>query len=226
MNRVLSRLGRTATMLALSSLPILAQGSTDSPFSFKFRAQAGTQDKVGVRNGLGFGVNYDFKVGPGALGVELGYQYWSGDQFKDVVPANAFGATDMNSVNSKKASVQGIMARAMYRWALPDTDWAFQGGVAFGNLRSNIESVANYTDGVNQHGSWAISTSHSDFSANPFLGATYSLSPSGSLEMNVLYANYKQTDVDSVAGATAFTPSVISKSEGSLKLEVAYVFHF
>ncbi len=195
-----------------------------SPLALKLRLQTGVKAVDGMRNGFGVGVNYAYKVGPGALNAELGYQYFSGNQYRQPIGANPFGLTDETAVDSRKNSSEGLALRLSWSQELIK-DFGFQAGVSLAKLKNHNESIATFGVG-GARGAWTLATDKSWFTASPFVGVKWDMNEIGALELNVLFSSYKVTTVDPVYGTTTTTPLIGEKNVNKPKIEFGYTFKF
>ncbi|GEM_PF-3764266 len=208
---------------ALVATGMLSAADQDSALSFKLRAQAGLETVDGVRNGFGAGLNYAFKIGGGSINTELGYQYFSGKQFRQPIPTNTLGLTEENSVDSRKDSLAGLSFRLSYSMPI-NKAWSWQAGAAISNLKNHHESIALFA--TTPVSNWDTTTDKSNMTFSPFAGVRYDMNEIGAIEINVIVASYKTTTITPVLGTTTVTPAIGEKSVSKPKIEFGYVFKF
>lgn len=242
---------RLILLTALLAVGAVAKAEEEPFMALKLRTQTGFQSEAGMRNGFGFGVNYAHKMGPGYLNAELGYQYYSGKQYREPIKSNVFGLVDVDtdpahetgpnfsSVDSRKNAADGITLRM--GWSQPIVEGlSWQAGVVLGKLKNHHESIGTFGmtfDGKGDiassgdYGSWVISVDKSYFTASPFAGVKWDFNEIGALELNVLFQSLKVTTVEPIynagaAGTSRVTPLIGEKSINKPKVEIAYVFKF
>lgn len=206
---------------ALLVTGVLTAADQDSAFQLKARFQAGFETVDQIRNGFGAGVNYQMHMGPGALNFELGFQNFTGRQFRKPVPA---GFTEDNSVDSRKDSLLGLASRFSYSHKLNDT-LSLQGGVGLWWLKNHHEAVASFNNGTVK-GAWTTTMDKTSMTPAPFAGVTVNFDEIGALEFNVILASYKTITIDPMVSGTTMVPVYGTKTTTKPKLEVAYVFKF
>lgn len=213
---------------------VLFAAEPEAGLSFKVRTQYGFEVVDGVRNGLGAGFGYGFKVGPGILNAEVGYQYFSGKQYRQPVPANSLGyITDdpdpskINSVDSRKNSLEGFSIRGSYNMKLTGS-MSWQVGAALGALKSHHESMAEYTNSPTgtADGFWQLSLEKTKWGISPYAGVRWDFDEIGAIEVNLILASYKQVTVEPVLTQTTATYAIGDKTVTRPKLEFGYVFKF
>lgn len=230
MNQTISRLGRTLTLIAMGGAVALMAQSTSAwdPF-MKIRAQYGFKSDQGQQGGFGVGFGANHKLGGGTLGLEVGYHFVPGQLVRGDIPANSLGEDQSNSVFTKKHSTEMLGFRVSYGMPL-NSDWNWHVGVGLYHSKNRLETIGTFTaqgtDGV-----WNTVVNESGLSYAPFVGVIWNINDAGSLELNLVYMNYKRTDVAPVFNATAadyarVTPVYSSPSYGSGRLELGYTFHF
>ncbi len=215
------------TLLVVSAFLLagaLSAADDASPLSLKLRFQGGFETTEGMRNGFGVGVNYAYKIGPGALNAELGYQYFSGKQYRQPIGTNPFGLTDATAVDSRKNSTDGIALRLGWSQEIVK-DFGFQVGVSIAKLKNHNESIGTFGS-TGQYGSWELATYKSWMTASPYAGVKWDLNEIGALELNVIFACNKVTTVDPVYGTTTTGYQIGEKSVNKPKIEIGYTFKF
>jgi hypothetical protein len=199
-------------------------------YGLKLRAQGGFQNVDGLENGFGFGVFTTLPVGPGAFGVELGYQTWNGKQYREPIAAsNPFGLTDATAVDSRKNYADGIAGRLFFEAPISGA-WGWQAGLSIAKLKSHHESITTFGT-TGQYGSWAMSFDKSNMTVSPYAGVRYDLGEKGFFELNVLVSSLKVPTVeplyDSAAtGYARVTPVMGDKTITKPKIEFSYAFRF
>jgi len=223
----------TAVLLVAGHLSAADRGMA---FGLKLRAQGGLETVDGMRNGFGFGFNTSLPLGPGDLGFELGYQFFSGKQYLEPInTANPFPAgaiTEANSVDQRKNTADGLSFRVNYGMTFTET-LGWHVGVAVGKLKGRHEAIANFGNGAGTatYGGWATVVEESPVSASPFAGVTYSFGEKGGFEFNVLLASYTIGTAEpayntSATGAARVTPLFGEKKINKVKFEICYGFKF
>lgn len=216
--------------IGVSTALVAAEQTLD--VSLKVRANLGSEDKDGVRSGLGLGINIAKPLLGGRLAGEFGYTYYGGNQFRAAIPSNSLGVTEANSVLSNKNELNGLYFRAGYGMDITK-ELAWHAGVTLSNFKAKHESIATFQNGspAVQQGGWAIATEKSAISVSPFAGLTYQVSDTGAVEFNVTALNYKQAVVTPAFDAAAANGSKVkpvadSRSVSALKFEIGYTFRF
>ena len=226
-------MNKTSLWLSAMLLGGVLHAEDTTGFSFKIRAQGGTETNYGVRNGFGAGLNYGFKAGPGILNAEFSYQYYSGKQYRQPIdPSNPFHLTDATAVDSHKSPVNGLGIRASYEMPISGS-WKWHLGAAFMQMKSKDEAVGTFGTNTTtlNYGSWAFTPEKSALAVSPFAGVIYNLGDMGAIVINLIGTSYKQVTVTpiynaSAAGNQRVTPAVGDKSVNNIKLEVGYAFKF
>jgi hypothetical protein len=225
-------------VLALAVAGPLCAEDKGIGYGLKLRAQTGLESVDGMRNGFGFGVYTTIPFGPGAIGVELGYQTWNGKQYRQDIGANPFGLTNpapvgavliTDSVDARKSTADGLAVRVSYEQKFSGA-WGLHGGLALSKLKGKQESITTFgSDGA--FGSWATTAEKSSLTFSPFVGAQYDLGEKGALEFNLLLDVLKMPTVTpgynaAATGTARVTPLVSDKTITKPKIELSYAFRF
>ncbi len=226
-------------VLALAVAGPLCAEDKGIGYGLKLRAQTGLETVDGMRNGFGFGVYTTIPLGPGAIGVELGYQTWNGKQYRQEIGDNPFGLTNpgplgtavltTDSVDARKSTADGLAVRVSYEQKFSGA-WGLHGGVALSKLKGEQESITTFGS-TGAYGSWAMRVEKSSLTFSPYVGASYDLGEKGALEFNLLLSVLKMPTVDpgynaDATGTSRVTPVVSDKSITKPKLEISYAFRF
>jgi hypothetical protein len=217
--------------LASLGMSLAAQDAAGPEYFFKMRAQAGATATSNLRNGIGFGAGANHKMAGGQLSWEVGYTYVPGNIFRNDIPVNTLGNTQANSVITEKHSADQLGVRVAYGTELGG-DWSWHVGGGLYHTKARMETVGDLEHGARiVDGAWTTTTEKSTFSIQPFIGANYKLSESGSLEFNLIASTFKTptvtaTYVNTAADYNRALPVFGDRSVTNLKLEITYVFHF
>lgn len=204
---------------------VLLSAGEDSPLTLKIRAQTGATAEAGMRNGFGAGISYAFPMGKGALNAELGYQYYSGKQYRQPIPANGLGLTENNSVDSRKNSCDGLALRLS--WSQPlKGEWSWQAGASLARFKHHHEAIGTFKNNSTLLAAWTVSREVSGTTISPFAGARLDFGAVGGVEVNLLYQALKLSTVEPVYGAASVLAKEDNRTVWRPKLEAAYLFRF
>jgi len=236
MNRNLKRLC-LATIVSFGA-SLAAQDTAGPDYFFKMRGQAGLNGDSGYRNAFGVSAGTSVNYAGGKVGVEAIYTYNPGSIFRADFPAemnfpgdNVPPPTQLNSVLTQKHQADFLGLRVFYGQAINDT-WGWQAGLGFYHVKARMESIGDFEfTGQGVDGAWTTVSDRSGKIIEPFVGLTYRLSESGSLEFNATMTTFKTPDVTPVytQGAPDYervTPVYGDKTVSNIRLEISYVFHF
>lgn len=232
-----------ALALVLAGFTCLGAQAESPDFAMKFRGYMGTKAEAGVQNGLGIGLDAGFPVfATGKVDVELGYQYFTGKARSEAIPANAYGSvldpSDSSygtSANYQKLNVGGFAVRGMYSQPFLMEGLRWQAGLSVQRLKSRMDAVGDIREGTggSRIGGWALSPEKTAITVSPIAGVSYAFNEAGALELNLIYASYKQVTLTPAFAAapqtpadTTVTPVLGSKNVNTLKVEFGYVFRF
>jgi len=242
------------TMCLAGTLAPLGAQETGFTKAFKFRLAYGSQ-KDHMRapyTGLGFNVGYG--VGPGTIGLEVGYMYKTGDDYF-TAPSDAKlpeGALPMNaakSIESKRNQLSGLTLRASYGQAIGST-WRWQAGLQFGgSFKHQYVGDAQSTpwDVASGNAAWRDfylgTPQKTKFTPSPFAGVTWKIDKDSSVEFNVVLLSYQAMEYQhyvgtasaydtgtpgrrSAANAVFASDALVTRNRVVPHAEVAYAFHF
>lgn len=246
MKNPLQQLGRFAAIVALgSTLAMAAETGFDTQLKLRvgYSLQNKKEDHLTQRV-LGFGLDFGYTTSFGRFGLEAGYQYKPGDQYQYDAVNGSIPSPDATVVinpaqtaDLRRNSFQGLTVRASYEYALDDA-WALRGGIQFGGARFKHEYVgqvggtrngAAFTDAYQATPTNSPSAGHL---FSPFIGFSYKITESSSVEVHVIGIDYQAANYVHVAGTA--TGAADRTAQGALvltdrrvpHLEVGYVFHF
>lgn len=246
MKNPLQQLGRLAAVIALgSTLATAAETGFDTQLRLRFgyALQNATEDQL-TRRTLGFGLELGYTTTAGRFGVELGYQYKPGDQFKFdningsvAAPGAVVVLNPAESGDVRRNSLQGLTVRASYEYPLTE-DWSLRGGVQFGGGKFRHEylgQVAGTRNGVAfKDGYQATPTVNpgNGHLFSPFVGVAWKLSKESTVEFQVIGLDYRSARYVHVAGTATGNGDrtaqgyLVTKDRRLAHLEVGYAFRF
>lgn len=202
-------------------------------FGLKFRASAGLKDEYGVKHGLGANafVSMPMSWAKGAaITAEFGYQYYTGDAVR-VPVAGTIGTVAIDpaeSVDFQKTNVEGFNLRAIYSQDFLKEGLSWQAGVIVNRLKSRMDAVGTFVNdlGTAYVGNWTERPEEVAVTPGALAGIKYQFNEAGAIELNVVYATYKQVTVTPVDVAGVVKPQFGSKNIGTMKIEFGYIFRF
>jgi hypothetical protein len=223
--RVATSLARWAlTAVLATSVGMLDAQDTGFSKDFKIRAGYAPSTKDNLRAyASGFGLNLEYGVGVGRIGLELGYFYKTGDQYATTPSASLLPGT-LNLMNAEKShetkrnQLDGFTVRLAFNQALME-GWRWQAGVQLGSRfkhqyvgdAQSTDWGASWDGGVNLSKSWRDlyngTPEESGLNPSPYAGVTWNIDKTSSLEFNVVLLNYKAIEYNHFAGtASAYDP--------------------
>lgn len=155
---------------------------------------------------LAYGVNLAWAAPRGTFGVELGYHYKTGDLFagtiRSEVAAGKQAVDFRNSVEQKRNDLKGFYLRFAYEggFELP-LGMVPRAGLMIGGTMFRQEYVGDV-----RSLSWTATTANAwrdtfhgtptkgGLTTSPFLGVSVPVNPGSSLEIQLLWLNYKAID--------------------------------
>jgi len=235
-----------ALALVLAGFTCLGARAESLDYAMKFRGYMGTKSEAGVQNGLGVGFNVGIPMfATGKVDVELGYQYFTGKARSEAIPANIYGChvdpngatdgSDGTSTNYQKLNVGGFALRGLYSQPFLMEGLRWQAGLSVQRMKSRMDAVGDMRlDGSGGRlGGWTYSPEKTAVTVSPIAGLAYSFNEAGALELNLIYASYKQVTLTPSFAATVQSPADTTvkpvlgdKTVNTLKVEFGYVFRF
>lgn len=208
---------------------------------------------------IGFGANFNFETKHGTFGIEAGYFRKPGDPYLASIgqdPASPLLMIDRaRSGDERQNRLEGFALRASFgrKWS---EALSWHAGVMLGGTKFRHQYRANVTSvswSMNAAGSWMDtydgSPSGRGFSISPYGGVQTRISPTASVEWNLMLLRYEALEYVHVPGSAVsyaretnhngvaiggpissragFPMDGLSKATRLIPhLEVAYVFHF
>jgi hypothetical protein len=205
-----------------TSLSVLS--AQDAGFSKDFKVRLGyapsTKDHL-ANSMTSFGLNLEQGIGAGRIGLELGYLYKSGNTYVTTpstakLPATFLAMDPSKSHETKRNGLEGFTVRLSFNQAFAE-GWRWQAGLQLGGqFKHEYVGDAQSANWLNW-GSPAPANSWRDLynatptkgglNPSPYVGATWKIDDSSSLEFNVLLLNYKALEYNHYAGtASSYDP--------------------
>ena len=175
---------------------------------------------------LGFGVEASRKIGPGRLGLELGWQLKSGNQYRVDPQDSASIESKAGQVlmptlaaDSRKNEMDGLMGRLTWQQSL-NADFALTFGLQAGGTRFRQEYMADIQTAAQSAPGTAVSRdtyngalSEGKFNLSPLVGVSWRLDEGSSLELNIVALRYQALNYLHRAGYVAGTNNDTSRDE-------------
>lgn len=241
-----------AACLVVGSAGLLKAQDTGFSHDFKLRLGYTPSAKDHLRGDYqSFGWNFNYGVGAGKVGLELGYMYMTGDPYVTTpdtsrVPAG-FAAVD-KSVDDKRNELSGFTIRVSWSQKLSES-WDWQAGLQVGpqfkhQYVGDVKSAGKSGDPGFWEDTYNGTPRQGGFSnLSLYGGLGLNLDADSSVEFNLMLLRYDAIEYHHYAGTgTYYTggsqaglndPSVGFRSDKLDKhsrmvphLEIAYVFHF
>jgi hypothetical protein len=164
-------------------------------------------------NALSYGINFVMPLEIGDLGLELGYHYKTGDLYAGAFQPVAAGKEALDttqSVERKRNDLKGIYGRLSLRRLIPDSDFSYQGGLMIGGTQFRQEFVGDV-----RSQNWVAGNANAwrdvftgtptkgGLTVSPFAGISWRANKASSLELNLLFLNYKAIDYIHTPGGAA-----------------------
>lgn len=213
---------------------------------------------------LSFGANFGYESSIGTLGAELGYFWKPGDTYLEPVraldPATGKSAiSSAKSGDSRQNRLDGLMVRLTLKRPIEGTDWFLHAGLQLGGTKFRHQYMGNIrsTDWAKPTTATPNGTGWSDVylgtptrfhkGISPLAGAQWKATKRSSVELNLLFLNYKSMDYvhdpgkasayvieKNYDGTVAWGPigssfpasRLAEKTRFQPHVEFGYVFHF
>lgn len=247
----LARWGLAACLIG-GSAGLLQSQDTGFSKDLKIRLGYATSTKDDLRHYYqGFGLNLGYGVGPGKIGLELGYFYNTGDPYITTPDATRISA-GLQAVNTarmiedKRNELAGFTVRASWQQKINET-WDWQAGLQIGTKFKHQYVADVQSDTTSTGTAWRDlyngTPQEGGFNVSPYAGVNWKIDKDSSFEINVMLLRYKAIEYRHYAGTGSYdsagtTPGVsdptvpwpydkLEKNDRLVPhLEIAYVFHF
>lgn len=206
-------------LVALCGAPLAAADFAWPQPEVKIRTATGGASRDNLRGQtLGFGFNLTTPISAGEVGVELGYNYKTGDRYLGAMQGAVAGMAPVDARNSgefKNNDLQGFALRLTLSRPLPWESWSWHAGLMVGGAKFRQEMVGDSRS--NPWGATAtpLNTTWRDtynatpesggFKTSPLAGAKYRVNRSSSVEINLLLLNYTTVDYIHLPGSGTYT---------------------
>lgn len=171
-------------------------------------------------NALSYGVNFVAPTRFGDLGLEVGYHYKTGDLYAGAFQPVAPGKEALDptqSVERKRNGLKGFYGRVSLRCPIPDSEFAWLGGVMLGGTQFRQEYLGDVRSkqwAAGNVSAWRDvftgTLSKGGLTASPFVGLSWKVNEASSLEVNLMGLNYKAIDyVHTPGSAPAYDMNVV-----------------
>lgn len=172
-----------------------------------------------------YGFNLNWHTPIGQAGFEVGNFYKTGDLYAGSFQPVAAGKLPIDttqSVEQKRDGLKGLCARFSLKRALPDPDWAWQAGLMVGGTQYRQEMIGDsrslpWAPGVaNAWRDIYIATpTKGGLTTSPYAGMAWRVSTESSLEVNLLFLNYKSVDYIHVPGGSPTYATNVTDTGGN-----------
>lgn len=176
-------------------------------------------------NALSYGLNLVVPTRVGDLGLELGYHYKTGDLYSGAfqpVVAGKEALDPTQSVERKRNSLKGFYGRLSLRRPIPDTDFGYQGGVMIGGTQFRQEYVGDARSvnwDVDHPNAWRDvytgTPTKGGLTTSPFVGLSWRVNKASSLDLNLMFLNYKSIDYIHTPGSAPFYDRTLTDVTGA-----------
>lgn len=240
-----------AACLVVGSAGLLKAQDTGFSHDFKLRLGYTPSSKDHLRGDYqSFGWNFNYGVGAGKVGFELGYMYMTGDPYitapdESRIPAGYAPVDPAKVVEDKRNELSGFTVRLTWAQKLSD-EWDWQAGLQVGpkfkhQYVADVHSTAEGTTWEDTYNGTPVKGGFSNLS--PFGGVTWKLDTDSSLELNLMLLRYDAIEYHHYAGTgtyyrggtqdglndpkAGFPYDKLDKHSRMVPhFEIAYVFHF
>lgn len=189
----------------------------ESGFGMALKARTGyaPETKDNLRRAFqGFGLNLDYGVGAGRVGLELGYFYKTGDPYVTTpdaskVPAGQQPIDTTKAVEDKRNEFSGFTVRLSYQQAI-NSSWDWQAGIQMGGRFKHqyVGDARSQNFGENWGAAAANSwddlyngtPSQGGLNVSPYVGVSWKIDKDSAFEINVLFQRYTALEYHHYAG--------------------------